>query len=263
MGIQLNHIDHGNGFDFGKTAADYAKYRDIYPESLYRKLQAFGVVVPGSRILDVGTGTGVLPRALKESGAIFTGTDVAAEQIEMARAISGEGAAEYLVSPAEETPFAPHSFDVVTACQCFWYFEAEKFARELERILVPGGLFCKIAMEWLPFEDETARLTEELVLRYNPHWSGGAFRPEPYRFPAWAVGRFELETLHAYREELPFTVDGWCGRIRSCRGVGASLPPERVAAFDRELRGALEARGRERFTIRHHIQFEVYRGVIS
>ena len=33
---------------------------------------------------------------------------------------------------------------------------------------------------------------------------------------------------------LPFTRDTWRGRIRATRGIGASLPPERVAAFDAE-----------------------------
>ena len=35
MNIELNHIDSGKGFDFGKAAGDYAKYRDIYTESFY------------------------------------------------------------------------------------------------------------------------------------------------------------------------------------------------------------------------------------
>lgn len=53
---KIDRIDAGKPFDFGRTAEDYARYRDIYPASLYRKLQLFGVVTPGSSVLDVGTG---------------------------------------------------------------------------------------------------------------------------------------------------------------------------------------------------------------
>ena len=30
-------IDHGRPFDFGRVSSDYAKYRDIYPQELYRR----------------------------------------------------------------------------------------------------------------------------------------------------------------------------------------------------------------------------------
>ena len=33
-------IDHGRPFDFGRVSSDYAKYRDIYPQELYRRLRA-------------------------------------------------------------------------------------------------------------------------------------------------------------------------------------------------------------------------------
>ena len=41
--MKLTSIDSGNDFDFGKTSADYAVFRDIYPNSMYDKLIAFGI----------------------------------------------------------------------------------------------------------------------------------------------------------------------------------------------------------------------------
>lgn len=32
----------------------------------------------------------------------------------------------------------------------------------------------------------------------------------------------------------PFTIDSWNGRIKACRGVGASLDEDQVAAFEKE-----------------------------
>lgn len=69
-------IDGGKPFDWGLTSADYAKYRDIYPDVLYQTLYEMGIGGPGQRILDIGTGTGVLPRRMARYGACFTGLDL-------------------------------------------------------------------------------------------------------------------------------------------------------------------------------------------
>ena len=63
------HIDHGRSFDWGKASGAYAEYRDIYPPAFYEHLLARGVCGKGQNALDLGTGTGVLPRALYPYGA--------------------------------------------------------------------------------------------------------------------------------------------------------------------------------------------------
>ena len=57
--MKLDKIDSGNGFDFGRTSADYARFRDIYPQSMYDKLIYFGIGKIGQKILDLGSGTAV------------------------------------------------------------------------------------------------------------------------------------------------------------------------------------------------------------
>lgn len=259
MELSFDTVDHGNGFDFGRAAADYAKYRDIYPASLYRKLEETGAVRAGLRVLDAGTGTGVLPRAMYGTGARFTGIDLSPEQIEAARALSAGKAIEYRVSPAESTPFPARSFDTVTACQCIRYFDPERFSAELARIMVPGGLLAVVHMNWLPHEDPVARMSEEVILACNPAWTGGGFRPSPLREYGPAKERFTRQAAFAWREALPFSIDSWAGRLRSCRGLGASLPPERVAAFERQLRTRLAGEAGERFTVLHYVEIELHR----
>ena len=36
--LHNKNIDNGEGFDWGLTSADYAKYRDIYPAEVYRQI---------------------------------------------------------------------------------------------------------------------------------------------------------------------------------------------------------------------------------
>ncbi len=54
-------IDGGNSFDWSKTAKLYAKSRNIYPVEFWEKLHSLGCGAPTQRILDIGTGIGVLP----------------------------------------------------------------------------------------------------------------------------------------------------------------------------------------------------------
>ena len=141
--MNVQSVDGGSAFDFGKTSEMYAQFRDIYPPELYEKLYALGVGKSGTRWLDLGTGTGVLPLNLYMYGAEITGTDVSAPQIEAAKALAQKRGADvrFLTSPAESLPFPDGSFDCVTAAQCFWYFDRERVVREIRRVLKPGGIF--------------------------------------------------------------------------------------------------------------------------
>lgn len=69
MEIQNKNIDHGNAFDWGRVSETYGKYRDIYPEEFYKKIVDLGLCTKGKKVLDLGTGTGVLPRNLYQYGA--------------------------------------------------------------------------------------------------------------------------------------------------------------------------------------------------
>ncbi len=60
--MRNTEIDHGKVFDWGRASADYAKYRDIYPQEFYQKILDLGLCQAGQKVLDLGTGTGVLPR---------------------------------------------------------------------------------------------------------------------------------------------------------------------------------------------------------
>ncbi len=118
----IQDIDKGKPFDWGKTSEDYAKYRDIYPQEFYDYILRLGLCKDGQKVLDLGTGTGVLPRNMYKYGAEWTGTDIAENQIQQAKELSREAGMdiEFLTVRAEEISFPDNSFDVITACQCIW-----------------------------------------------------------------------------------------------------------------------------------------------
>ncbi|MBR1731530.1 MAG: class I SAM-dependent methyltransferase [Ruminococcus sp.] len=259
--MKLEYIDKGNEFDFGRVSDDYAKYRDIYPKSMYDKLTAAGIGKKSQRILDLGSGTAVLPLNMYQTGADFTATDISENQVRYGEELvkeKGINNIKFKVCPAENTGFEDNSFDVVTAVQCFHYFDADKTADEIRRILKPSGLFCKIFMDWLPFEDEVIGEMESLVLKYNPDWNGKGFRKFKYEFPSWADRKFTVESIDSYDTTLVFSKEAWIGRVKSCRGVGASLTDKKIAEFEEEYRKLLK-KYREPLKLKHQINIEIYR----
>lgn len=259
--MKISSIDSGAEFDFGRTSADYAAFRDIYPQSMYDKLTAFGAVTPSSSVLDLGSGTAILPIRMHDRCAHFTAADISQQQIEFGKKRAAELGItniDFHVCPAENTGLPDGSFDTVTAVQCFSYFNADEAAKEIHRVLRRGGFFCKIFMDWLPYEDEIIAEMERLVLQYNPKWSGGGFRSFCYSYPSWAQGRFQIETIHSYNITIPFSKEAWLGRIKTCRGVGASLGSEKTAEFERDYRRLLQKYS-EPLMLQHQIHMEIYR----
>ncbi len=252
MNIVNENIDNGLPFDWGRTSADYAKFRDIYPQEFYDKIVNRSLCTAGQSVLDIGTGTGVLPRNIYQYGAKWTAADISENQITQAKTLSQGMDISYYVAPAEEISFPDVSFDVITACQCFFYFNHEKLMPNLYRMLKPGGSLLVLYMSWLPFEDKIAEASEKLVLKYNPDWSGAGETVRPVAIPDCYKEKFEIAHHEEFRLKVPFTRESWNGRMKACRGVGASLSEEEITAWEAEHKKLLTQIAPEEFTILHY-----------
>ena len=252
MSITNQNIDGGKAFDWGRASADYAKFRDIYPPEFYEKIVRRRLCIGDQIVLDIGTGTGVLPRNMRRYGAKWTGIDISENQIEQAKILSRGMDIAYYVLSAEQSGFSEHSFDVITACQCFWYFKHECLLPELKRILKPGGSFLVLCMEWLPFDDKIAGESEKLVLKYNPDWSGAGATVHPIPIPDCYHKSFEFVYHEEYLLNVHFTRESWNGRMKACRGIGASLAEEEIAAWEQEHMEKLEEMAPPEFDILHY-----------
>ncbi len=252
MEITDSRIDGGKAFDWGRTSADYARYRDIYPEEFYDRVIKRGLCTAPQRVLDLGTGTGVLPRALYRYGAKWTAADISGEQIAQARAMSEGMDIEYIAAPAEELDLPAGYFDVITACQCFWYFDHKTIAPKLYEMLKPNGALLILYMAWLPFEDRIAGASEELVLKYSPRWNGCGETMHPIEIPPVYSDGFELVHHEEYPIAVHFTRESWNGRMKACRGVGASLTADEIAAWEREHLEQLARTAPEGFDVKHY-----------
>jgi ubiquinone/menaquinone biosynthesis C-methylase UbiE len=254
--VQREGFDNGRDIDWGKTSEDYAKYRPGPPASLYRILENVGVGLPGQKVLDQGTGTGVFGRQLAKQGCHVVGTDISENQIHFAKELAkkdGLNNIKFQVSPAEINPFADQSFDIISASQCFIYFDKSKWIPEAKRLLKAGGKVVITFFHWLPLEDPISGATEKLVLKHNPDWSAHSEKGHVEQFKDWFIKDFKQTALLIYDEDIQFTREVWRGRMRALRGIGASLPPEQVEKFDAEHDLMLKTSFGDDFIIPHRV----------
>src|SRR5689334_15788866 len=127
--------------DFGRTAADYARYRLGFPEFFFERLFAAGLVKRGSHVLDLGTGTGNVARGFARRGCIVTGLDKSAPLLDQAKMLDSDAHVqiEYLQGAAEDTGLPSEAYDAVTAGQCWHWFDRPKAAMEARRLLTRNG----------------------------------------------------------------------------------------------------------------------------
>ncbi|XP_015782180.1 putative methyltransferase DDB_G0268948 isoform X4 [Tetranychus urticae] len=94
--------------------------------------------------VDVGAGSGQSTFLLKDHFTNILGVDISEAQIDEANKRNQFSNISFKVSPAESIPVEDNSVSLVTASQCVHWFDLPKFYQELDRMLVPGGVFAAI-----------------------------------------------------------------------------------------------------------------------
>ena len=234
--------------DFGKTAHDYASHRAGFPDSFFRSLGDLGLFSSNDKVLDIGTGTGTVARGFALQGCDVTGLDPSEDLINKARVIDQKQnvRVKYIIGTAEQTGLPEHSFDVITAGQCFHWFNKQKVMHEIKRLLRPRGLLVIAYFDWLSRPGNPVDEMQKLQKKYNPSWKNvwplGLYPQKPGEL---MFDGFVSKGSFFYEEDVPYTHEGWRGRIRAYAGIGASLPQSVVEEFDKEFAQVLAEKFKE------------------
>jgi SAM-dependent methyltransferase len=116
-----------------------------------------GVVSPGMRVLEIGTGTGAMLRALAERGARVEGVELREDLIDEARRWYGELPIRRVTGTA--LPFPEGSFDAVVSFDVFEHIpDTDAHLTEVRRVLRPGGAYLiQTPNKWANVLFETIR----------------------------------------------------------------------------------------------------------
>jgi ubiquinone/menaquinone biosynthesis C-methylase UbiE len=237
--------DFGNRIDWGGTASDYGRHRAGFPSAFFDRLSAMEIIRAGADALDLGCGTGAIARGLATRAMQVTGLDRSGAMMEEAARLDREAgvAVRYVCAPAEETGLAAASFDLVTAGQCWHWFERARAAAEAMRVLRPGGRIVIAHLDWIATPDNVVEATEELIRKFNTGWNlwGGTGIYPPWFRDLGGAGFKSIESF-SFDIEVDYTHEAWRGRIRASAGVGAAMTPEQVAQFDAAMVKMLTSR---------------------
>jgi SAM-dependent methyltransferase len=171
-------------------------------------------VMPGTRVLDVACGTGIVARRAAARGAAVVGADLNEQMLDVARA--ADPAIEWIQADAAALPLPDDAFDRVY-CQQGLQFMPDPAAAvaEMRRVLAPGG---RLAVSvWRPsetYETLAGLLDAESAAIMRSPFAGGdelcalvgghvRIAIQPVRFPSVA----ELLRQEVASSPMALTVD--------------------------------------------------------
>ncbi|MFC7708134.1 class I SAM-dependent methyltransferase [Micromonospora lupini] len=130
---------------FGAAAAAYAEHRPDYAQAAVRWALE---LAPGSRVLDLGAGTGKLTDTLVAVGADVVAVEPDPAMLaELRRAMP---AVRALPGSAEAIPLPDASVDAVLAGNALHWFDMAVAGPEIARVLAPGGVLAGL---WNTMDD--------------------------------------------------------------------------------------------------------------
>jgi len=130
---------------FDEAAARYDHVRPRYPEALFDDLAASAGLRPGSRVLEIGCGTGQATVPLARRGYAVCAVELGARLAEVARAnVAPFGTVEVVTAAFEGWPLPAAPFDAVLAATSFHWLDPDVRLAKAAAALRPGGALAVV-----------------------------------------------------------------------------------------------------------------------
>ena len=213
--------------NFGNVAKSYAKFREDLPNELLASLTRRGINLENKRIADLGSGTGVLTRALQNAGAKVVGVEPSIGLIEEAKEIdkANDHSIQYVNEFSESTSLEANTYDIVTVLRAWHWFDTGKTLLEIKKILKGNGLLLVMDSGFTK-QNKIVEETIDILRGYLPN---GLARPAGSKanakqlinsfpvawFKEWDEHRFDLQETYKFYYDVAFTNEEWCGRLSS------------------------------------------------
>lgn len=132
-------------YPFDQIAALYDRARPNYPEQLFDDLFALGSLRPGTRVLEIGCGTGQASRPLARRGCRLVCVELGEKLAEIARLNLVDFPLVDVVTASFDTWEPPGvDFDMVFAASAWHWLDPSTRYGKAARLLKPGGLLALV-----------------------------------------------------------------------------------------------------------------------
>jgi len=222
--MACDFIDH-----FASVSGSYARFRPTYPEQLFAWLAS--VAPTRQRAWDCATGTGQSACALAEVFELVLASDASASQLAMAKP---HPRVLYRQAPAEQSGLESGSMDLVTVAQALHWFDRDRYYREVERVLRPGGVLAAWTYGLARVEAEGV----DAILRHfyqeivGPYWPpekvlvDNDYRDITLPWTAMATPAFTMESSWNLEQLLGYCAS-WSATARYVAATGSD-PLDRI-----------------------------------
>jgi SAM-dependent methyltransferase len=225
---------------FDGVAEAYERARPGYADEALDRALALAGLAPGDAVVDLAAGTGKLTRMLVARGLRVTAVEPLAGM--RARLVEQLPGVPTLDGTAEALPLADACAAAVLAAQAFHWFRIEDAAREIARVLRPGGHLLAIWNEYLT--DETPWLDAALrAARLDERPPPAGADDEPFETRLEATGRFRVEQVVSAPHVNVLDLGAFLDLVSSFSWIAtrpAAHRRETVAAVERVVRASGE-----------------------
>lgn len=224
---------------FDEVAGLYDRVRPSYPAALISDLIERGGIRPGTRILEIGCGTGQLTRSLAESGASISALELGSRLADVASDRLARFSNVRVLNAAFEEWLAPSEpFDLVAAATSFHWLSRTTRVSKCAMALRPGGILAIIDQHHV--EGGTSQFfadAQRCYLRWDPETRVG------FRLPSVNEVRVDLAdledspsfgpgSLDRYEWSACYTDRTYCDLLSTYSDVRALEPARRDGLLD-------------------------------
>lgn len=250
---------------FDEDAELYDRARPGYPPGLYDDLAELAGAGPGSRVLEVGCGTGQATVELAARGCRITAVEAGPRMAAIARRnLAGGAEAEVVTARFESWPLPPEPYDAVVSATAFhWIDPAVRMTRAADA-LRPGGALAVVRSQHVrggteEFFVEVQRCYE----RFDPRTPPGLRPPaaddvdgSDHVEEVARSGRFGPTVLRRHEQDLTYTTSAYLELLRTYSGHRALPEPARNGLLGC-VEALIEGRYGGRVTKRYLIELAV------
>jgi SAM-dependent methyltransferase len=229
---------------FGSVAELYDRARPGYPAGIFDDLAELARLEPGSRVLEIGPGTGKATAELVRRGYAVTGIELSAELAEIARRNVPEARIE--VGDFESWEPSEAGFDAVTVFNAFHWIAPEIRYAKPARLLRPGGTLGVVGAPhvMLPEDDPFWADVQADYDAVVPHPDNHP-PPPPDQIEGWAddwraSGFFEHVEERNHLMTLTYTADEYVALLGTF-SENLALPTQQREELFRRIHARIEA----------------------